>query len=194
MQKILFLVLISIIFAQEYPKGKDIPQITKAKWVSDLITLARDRKSKYKNSWPYNVLYYDGTYWWADCVNVNKALFNGRNINDFTVGGYQGYLGNTGDITTEQMIDRCTSVSHNFSQLKQGEPRILHLYGHIGAYLGKVVDVGGAKYNVVEATGSFGYKMAFSWVDDNGVRRSERGGYTNGRWEMHGKPSKWVKY
>ena len=92
------------------------------------------------------------------------------------------------------MIELCYDVSNNFNNLKEGEPRILHLNGHIGAYLGKIVDVGGSKYNVVEATGSFGYKIALSWVDSDGTRRSERGGYTNGKWTSHGKPSRWVKY
>ena len=194
MQKILFLVLISIIFAQEYPKGLDKQLITKDDWVRDLITLGRDRKSKYKNSWPYNVLYYDGTYWWADCVNLMKALFNGRKINDFTVGGYQGNLQNTGDITTEQMIERCTSVSHNFNLLKQGEPRILHLKGHIGGYLGKVITVGNKQYNVVEATAAFGGKIALSWVDSDGTRREYKNGGTVLKWTSHGKPTRWVKY
>ena len=189
MKKILFLLFISFIFAQDNRQ-----LITKDKWVNDLITLARDRRSKYSNQYPYNVLYYDGNIWYADCVNLNKALFNGRNINDLTVGGYQRYLGNTGDITTEQMIQRCTDVKSDFTKLKSGEPRILHLNGHIGAYLGKVVEVNGARYNVVEATGSFGSKIALSWVDSNGQRRSQRGGYTAGYWTLHGKPTKWVKY
>ena len=189
MKKILFLLFISFIFAQDNRQ-----LITKDKWVNDLITLARDRRSKYSNQYPYNVLYYDGSIWYADCVNLNKALFNGRNINDFTKGGYQRYLGNTGDITTEQMIQRCTDVKSDFTKLKSGEPRILHLNGHIGAYLGKVVEVNGARYNVVEATGSFGSKIALSWVDSNGQRRSQRGGSTAGYWTLHGKPTKWVKY
>ena len=189
MKTVLFLFFLSFIFAQDNRQ-----LITKEKWVSDLITLARDRRSKYRNKWPYNVLYYDGSIWYADCVNLNKALFNGRNINDFTKDEYQHYLGNTGDITTEQMIQRCTDVSSDFTRLKAGEPRILHLQGHIGAYLGKIIDVNGAKYNVVEATASFGGKIALSWIDSDGTRRNNRGGSTNGRWTLHGLPSKWVKY
>ena len=40
---------------------------------------------------------------------------------------------------------------------------------HIGGYLGKNVIINGAIYNVVEATGSFGRKIAFSWVDNDGT-------------------------
>ena len=189
MKQFILLLLISAIFA-----GRDQKIITKDKWVSDLIELAKNRVTEYNNHYPYNVLYYDGYKWTADCVNLHKSLFNGRNIYDFTKNEHQHDLTNTGDITTEQMIEKCYDVSGDFTKLKEGEPRILHLSGHIGAYLGKVVDVNGSKYNVVEATGSFGHKIAFSWVDNNGVRRSERGGYTNGRWTSHGKPSRWVIY
>ena len=188
MKQILLLLLISTIFA-----GKDQQLITKDKWVSDLIELAKNRVTEYSNR--YNCLYYDGYKWITDCVNLHYALFKGRNIYDNTKGCGNGPLiTNPDTITPDQMIDLCTDVSNDFNRLKEGEPRILYLYGHIGAYLGKVVDVNGSKYNVVEATGSFGYKIAFSWVDDNGVRRSGRGGYTNGRWIRHGKPSRWVKY
>ena len=130
----------------------------------------------------------------TNSLNLHYALFKGRNIYDFTIGCGGFNIPYTDTLETEQMIDLCYDVSNDFTRLKEGEPRILHLYGHIGAYLGKVVDVNGSKYNVVEATGSFGYKIAFSWVDDNGVRRSEREGFTNGRWDKHGKPSRWVKY
>ena len=130
----------------------------------------------------------------TNSLNLHYALFKGRNIYDFIIGCGGFNIPYTDTLTTEQMIDLCYDVSNDFTRLKEGEPRILHLYGHIGAYLWKVVDVNGSKYNVVEATGSFGYKIAFSWVDDNGVRRSERGGFTNGRWDKHGKPSRWVKY
>ena len=189
MRQVLFLLFFSLIFTLT----NQLP-ITKEKWVSDLITLARDRKSQYSNQYPYNVLYYDGSVWYADCVNLNKALFNGRNINDFTKNEYQHYLGYTGDITTEEMIQLCTDVKSDFTKLKSGEPRILHLDGHIGAYLGQVVVVNGNKYNVVEATGSFGRKIALSWVDSNGARRDKSGGTIVGYWTLHGKPTRWVKY
>ena len=187
MKQFILLLLISTIFA-----GND--QITKDEWVSDLIELAKNRVTEYRKN-IYNCLYYDGYKWITDDVNLHYALFKGRNIYDYTKGCGNRLLGREPyDITAEQMIDLCTDVSNDFNRLKEGEPRILYLKSHIGAYLGKVVDVNGSKYNVVEATGSFGFKIAFSWVDDNGVRRNRRGGYTNERWEMHGKPSKWVKY
>ncbi len=190
-QLLIFLLISTVIIGIN--TGKDRQIITKDKWVSDLIAVAK-RKTTYNNHYPYNLLYYDGTYWSADCVNIMKALFNGRNINDWTIKGFQRDLTNTGDITTEQMIEKCSSVSSNFKLLKEGEPRILHLSGHIGGYLGKNVIINGAIYNVVEATGSFGRKIAFSWVDNDGTRRDRKGGNLNGRWTRHGLPTRWVKY
>ena len=187
MKQIIVLLLIAIVFA-----GDDRQILTKDQWVNYLVTLA-NRKSKYSNVYPYNVLYFDGTYWYADCVNLNKALFNGRNINNFKVGDYQGYLGNTGDITCEEMIQKCSDVRTDFTRLKLGEPRILFLDEHIGAYLGKVID---GKFNVVEATGNakLGKKIAFSWVDSDGTRRTQKAGTYLGKWIKHGKPSRWVSY
>ncbi len=53
--------------------------MTKDQWVERLIYLA-NAKSKYDNTYPHNVLYYDGYYWYADCNNLQTALFNGRDV------------------------------------------------------------------------------------------------------------------
>ena len=127
MQKILFLVLISIIFAQEYPKGKDIPQITKAKWVSDLIELAKNRVTEYRTNYPSICIYYDGNKWITDDVNLHYALFNGRDIYDYSSGCGSRYIINIEPITGEEMIFKCNDVSNDFTRLKEGEPRIAML-------------------------------------------------------------------
>ena len=169
-------------------------KISKDKWVSDLITIAKS-PSEYKSKWPYNVLYWDGRRWYCDCVNINKALFNGRNINNPKKNSYQTTLGVTGDINTEGMINACTSVSTDFKKLKAGEPRILHLNGHIGAYLGKEIQVSKGTVNVVECTAGWEHGALFSYVDAHGTRRYTKGSTnTRGKWERHGLPSKWVQY
>ena len=53
----------------------------KDKWVADLITLAKS-PSEYRTEWPYNVLYWDGKKRYCDGMNMIKALFNGRNVNN----------------------------------------------------------------------------------------------------------------
>ena len=167
--------------------------ITKNQWVQSLIELAK-RETRYMNTDPYNLLFYDGRIWYADCVNLHKALFNGRNIYDFTPEIYQENLEITGDISAQEMIELCTDVSSDFSKLKEGEPRIIYLQGHVGAYLGKTISTSNGLFNVVETTTSFGEKIAFSWVDPDGKRRNAKNGYQQGKWRKHGLPSLWVTY
>ena len=162
----------------------------KNEWVRRLEVLA-SRKTKYKAKFPNNVLLYDGTYWWCDCVNLLKGLFNGRDINDFSIGKHAWPLSNTGDIGCEGMIAKCTDVQTNFKNLKAGEPRVLWMQGHIGTYIGKVVN---DKYNVIECTAAWEGGVVRSWVDSDGTRRRQKGGETRGKWAKHGKPTLWVSY
>ena len=192
MSKLLFLV--SFLSLQVFILNQRNKQImNKKEWVKYLIELA-NRYTEFNTMNPYNRLLYDGTKWYADGLNLQKALFNGRDIYDFTVGKYQREFYNTGDLNAEEMIMACTDISSDFTRLKEGEPRILHLPGHLGAYLGKTVVTNAGLCNVVEATGSFGKKITFSWVDNDGKRRSAKNSYLNGKWSYHGLPSKWVSY
>ena len=192
MKKLLFIILfLSLHVLIINQQNKKI--ITKEQWVQYLIVLAKG-KSKYMNVYPFNLLYFDGEVWYADCVNLHKALFNGRNIYDYTPDIFQEELDNTGDIDANEMINLCTDISPDFKKLKEGEPRILYVHGHIGAYLGKIVSTPEGLCNVVETTTSFGDKIAFSWVDPDGKRRNIKNGYAERKWTKHGLPSLWVKY
>ena len=170
--------------------------MTKDKWVNDLIKLAKS-PSEYKAQWPYNALYWDGRKWYCDAVNMNIALFNGKNIhnprNSYITSS--PIFSNVGDVGGEGLIRLCTDVSTNFTKLKANEPRILYLHGHIGAYLGKELKVSKGVVNVVECTAAWEHGILFSYVDSNGDRRYFKGSDNiRGKWERHGKPSKWVQY
>ena len=167
--------------------------MTKDQWVQKLITLAKS-PSKYSMKYPYNVLYYDGSKWYADCSNLMKALFNGRDINDKTPNKYQKDLTNTGDVDADGLIQKCTDISTNFKALKSGEPRLLHMSGHMGAYLGKEVSTSFGTCNVVESTPAWSDGIQFSYVDSSGRRLHGKGGQQIKTWTKHGKPSKWVQY
>lgn len=168
--------------------------MTKTQWVERMEKVANE-KSYYKNVYPYNVLYWDGTQWSADCSNLQKALFNGRDVYNPTKDSYQHDLSNTGDCTTEGLFDQCTSKSSDFTKLKSGEPRILHLNGHIGAYIGKEVKRSKGVCNVVECTVAFEGGILYSYVDSNGNRYSYKGGpKSSAKWTGHGLPSKWVSF
>ena len=167
--------------------------MTKDQWVSRLQSLA-SQKSAYSQKWGYNTLRWDGSKWWCDCSNLMKALFNGRDITDKTVGKFQSDLSNTGDVNADGLIKKCKSRSYDFSKLKKGEPRILHMSGHMGAYIGKEVSTDHGICNVIECTAAWGAGIKYSYVDAKGRRLYGKNGGQNGTWGSHALPSDWVSY
>lgn len=169
--------------------------MNKTEWVNRMEKVA-NQPSYYKNVWPYNVLYWDGTHWYADCSNLQKALFNGRDVYNPQVNSYQRDLSNTGDVTVEGLFNQCTERSSDFTQLRSGQPRILHMNGHMGAYLGKEVQRSKGICNVIEATPAFGGGIVYSYVDSQGRRLSCKGCTSTQvySWTGHGKPSLWVSF
>lgn len=160
------------------------------------LTIIKNRKTFYRNKYPYNLCYInsDGRTS-ADCVNLVKAILNGYDVRVTRAGYYQRDLSNTGDCTEAELLAQCTDVSTDFNLLSD-KPLILYMKGHIGVYLGKTVQ---GKYNVIECTTSFGGGVVYSWVDSNGTRRKVKGGVISSdrsgriiRWTHHGLPSKWV--
>lgn len=163
---------------------------------TERLTIIRNRKTFYKNKYPFNLCYInnDGRTS-ADCSNLVKAILNGYDVYNTKVGYYQKDLSNTGDCTEAELIAQCTEVSTDFKALGN-HAEILYMKGHIGTYLGYSVD---NRFNVIECTTSFGGGVIYSWVDQDGTRRSENGGKpivlkdgTYQRWSHHGKPTKWV--
>ena len=163
---------------------------------TERLTIIKNRKTFYKNKYPYNLCYInkDGRTS-ADCSNLVKAILNGYDVYKNQVGYYQKDLSNTGDCTEAELIAQCTDVSTDFKALGN-HAEILYMKGHIGTYLGYSVD---NRFNVIECTTSFGGGVVYSWVDQDGTRRSENGGKpivlkdgTYQRWSHHGKPTKWV--
>jgi hypothetical protein len=166
---------------------------TAQKLVSDLKTL-ENRPTYYKNKWPDNLLYvHDDGRTSADCVNLYKALFNGYNINVTKVGYYQHDLSNTGDCDEWGLLSQCSDISQDFAKLKNGEPRILYMKGHIGGFVGEFEKYGHI-YNVVECTSSWGGGILFSYVDSQGRRFKSKGGEQRKAWTHHGLMTPWVDY
>lgn len=153
------------------------------------LTVIKNRNTFYKNKYPYNLCYInsDGRTS-TDCVNLVKAILNGYDVRINKIGYFQRDLSNTGDCTEAELLAQCTDVSSDFTALGN-KPLILYMKGHIGVYIGKVVQ---GKYNIIECTKSFGGGVVYSWVDSDGTRRKEIGGVKNGKWTHHGLPSKWV--
>jgi len=173
--------------------------MTKQEWVEYLKALARD-KSGYWAAFPWNLLYWDGERFWADCHNLEKALFNGRDINDKTVGSYAWPLPATGDCTEYGLLLQCSDIRWGqFKLLKAEEPRIIYMEGHIGAYLGEEwYEDGQGTVNAVESTPAWEDGIQFSYVAPDGTRawckEWYQKGTTRGVWAAHGLASKWVDY
>ena len=159
------------------------------------LEILANRPSFYKNKYPFNLCYNhaDGKTS-ADCVNLYKALLNGYDVNNRTVGYYQKDLTNTGDCTEWGLLSQCSDISGDFTELREGYPALLYMKGHIGGYIGKEVTRNGKVYNCIECTGSFGGGIVYSYVAKTGARYSFKGGSRSGAWTHHGLMTKWVSY
>lgn len=168
--------------------------MTSEELVQRLKVLAA-RNTFYKNKYPYNLCYInsDGRTS-ADCVNLYKAVLNGLDVNNLSIGYFQRDLSNTGDCTEYGLLKQCSDISSDFTKLQPGFPRILYMSGHIGGYIGEEVVRGGHIYNVIECTGAWERGILYSWVDTDGTRRRWKGGSVSGKWTKHGLMTPWVKY
>ena len=168
--------------------------MTAKEWARRMEVIADYPRSTYRNCYPWNCLYFDGSRWYGDCVNIQKSLLNGRDVDDPGVNTWQSDLSNTGDVTEWGLLEQCSDISQDFSKLKEGEPRILYKEGHIGAYLGKEKRVAQGIVNCVECTPGWQDGIQYSYVGPSGERCYYKGGPYYGYWTHHGKPTKWVDY
>lgn len=160
-------------------------------YVSKLKQIA-ERKTKYWNKYPYNLLYvHKEGYTSGDCLNTIKALLNGYDVNNTKTGYYQRDLSNTGDVSEPVLLSMCTEISSNFEFVPKGS--LLYMRGHVGSFVG-LTSRNGRNYNVIECTKSFGGGIVYSWCDADGTRRSCQGGAKNGKWVSHGLMTRFLAY
>lgn len=166
--------------------------MTAEEYKNTLIELTR-MKTSYNNHYPKNLGYvaYDGTRSF-DCWNLIKAILNGYDIHNNTVGYFQKNLSKTGDCDGAGLLKQCSHVSTDFIRLGN-EVKYLYMPGHAGSYIG-YMEVSGHAYNVIECTGSWTRNVLLSWVDSDGTRRRYKGGAKNGKWKQHGVMDKWLTY
>lgn len=109
-----------------------------------------------------------------DCVCLIKGVLWGWNGNANHVYGGASYGSNgVPDIGADQMINVCSGVSSDFSEIEIGEA--LWVSGHIGVYIG-----GGL---AVECTPAFANKVQITAV----ANRGGKSGYNSRSWAKHGK-------
>ena len=160
----------------------------------DRLKVLASRKTYYRNKYPDNLCYVhtDGRTS-ADCVNLLKAIFNGYDVYNQKAGYYQKSLTNTGDCTENGLLKQCSDISSDFKILKDAEPRILYMSGHVGCFIG-LCEVNGKTYNVIECTAAWSGGILYSYVNEKGERYNYKDGTRKGRWTKHGKATAWVNY
>lgn len=151
--------------------------------------------SIYNNTFPRNCLYNVAlNVWSADCWNMIKAALWNDLVMPTPIGSYSYQPGKYGlqDLNGYQIIQACSDVSSDFTNLTPGEYLSTSGYDHAGVYVGEVTD-GTNYWNVVECTPIWANGIQFSWVDPDGTRRQKKGGAVSVYWAKHGKLP-WVDY
>lgn len=170
-------------------------KMTKDDWIKRLKYLEANRSTFYSNSFPYNCGYiYAGGTMSFDCIGMVKSIINEPDIvYKWSPAGYYVRPGQVIPDTTELgILNLCTEVSYRFDNLTPGE--YLYMSGHAGVYVGTFQDPSGT-VNTIETTGAFGGGTVSSWLDPSSGRRyNHKGGYQVGRWEAHGKLSRYIDY
>lgn len=119
---------------------------------------------------------WNGVAWNFDCVILIKAVLWGWNENKNHSHGGAVYLSNgVYDDDANNILNRCSNVSRDFSKIEVGE--LLWMPGHVGIYVGNG--------NVIECTAAWDRKVLKSQIDSTG-RRSKNGSCV-GYWTRHGK-------
>ena len=119
---------------------------------------------------------WNGKTWNFDCVILIKAILWGWNGNKTASHGGAVYASNgVYDDNADQIINRCSNVSTNFSNLTEGE--LLWMNGHVGVYVGNG--------KVIECPAAWEGKVVYSIIDNQG--RRTRNGKQVGSWKKHGK-------
>ncbi len=109
-----------------------------------------------------------------DCVCLIKGILWGWSGNKNAVYGGAKYGSNgVPDVDADQIMNYCTDVSTDFSNLKVGE--ILHLSGHVGIYLGDGL--------AAECSPKWNNDVQITAVANIG----KKSGYNARTWKNHGK-------
>ncbi len=168
--------------------------ISAVELVKRLMVVANG-SSIYSQKEKLNSLYWNGTHWSADCSNLIKSIINGRDVYNPKKGSYQKKFPVVEDVNANGLILKCNNISNNFNELGD-VPRLLHLNGHVGVYLGRNLSTSNGEVNVIESTTSWGANaIIYSWVDNDGTRRLNKEGRLSEsklNWTSHGSLDQWV--
>ena len=109
-----------------------------------------------------------------DCVCLIKGILWGWNGNvNATYGGAVYCSNGVPDVGSDAIMNYCTGVSTNFSNIIPGE--LVHMKGHVGIYIGNGL--------AVECTPAWKNKVQITAVGNIG----KKSGYNTRTWTNHGK-------
>lgn len=173
---------------------------TKDDFVNFFKSLPVTIGSIYSNTFPYNCLYNRGmgsaglVVYSADCWNMIKAALWNDLVLPTPAGAYSYHPGKYGlqDLNGYQIIQACSDVSSDFTNITPGEYLSTAGYDHAGVYVGELTTSAGT-FNVVECTPIWANGIQYSWLDPDGTRRQKKGGAISVYWAKHGKLP-WVDY
>lgn len=142
----------------------------------------QSNKNRYTNNLSYNqkaarkekILAASADTFGFDCVCLIKSVLWGWNGDASKVYGGATYASNgVPDINDEQMINACSDISTNFSNIQVGEA--VWMQGHIGVYIGNGL--------AVECTPAWEDCVQITAVHNIG----KKSGYNGRYWTKHGK-------
>lgn len=142
----------------------------------------QSNKNRYTNNLAYNqkaarkekILAASADTFGFDCVCLIKSLLWGWCGDTSKVYGGATYASNgVPDINDEQMINACSGVSTNFSNIHVGE--VVWMSGHVGLYIGNGL--------AVECTPAWDDGVQITAVHNIG----KKAGYNGRSWTKHGK-------
>ena len=149
----------------------------------EVLNKILNRATGYYSVYPYNVGYYhaNGVITF-DCWCMIKAICwsNGTIADNYRVGNYAIYnpAAGLGDWTGREILDHCTDVSGDMSNIQAGEYLLYEGDSHAGIYVGDG--------HVIECTTGWGMNCVMQSDIDNAGRSFYRG-LQRGRWYRHGK-------
>lgn len=140
-----------------------------------------NNQKRYTNNYSYNaeqsrkskILNASSDTFGFDCVCLIKGILWGWNGNkNMTYGGATYCSNGVPDVNADQMMNYCTNISSDFSNIKIGE--VVHMSGHIGIYIGDGL--------AVECTPIWKDGVQITAVGNI----SKKNGYNTRYWEKHG--------
>ncbi len=184
-----FLLAIALLFTvipKLAPEAKAHKIVMTAEEFIDCLWTAHNRPNKYKNVYPYNLGYYDGSVIYFDCWNLGKAIIwsKGAIVNNYTVGHHASMDTSCGlgDWNGYDIIMEAPNCGTDFTNLVPGE--WLYKDNHTGYYIGNG--------KVIECTAGWDvWKIVVSDIDKYGNRSYN--GVSGGKWVYHGMVP-WIDY